>query len=193
MGIDVYLTWDGQSEEEKEAQHAGFFVPSGAGVLRESYHGGPYATRVLVPEAWANDTRDGHDYAVRIPIEASILRERLPKTVLVAIYRNHVVYGEALENPGLIRLASGRDIDDGLTSGTDIGDFFRKVSSSIENADKETQLAVDQITPEHLRGIQELIAKRALPSFALAFVDFVELCERKEAETGKTCKVVVDY
>jgi hypothetical protein len=130
--------------------------------------------------------REGNDCAARIAIAASILRDRLPITVLVAIYRNHVVYGEALEKPGLIRLS--RDIDDGLTY-----DDFRKFFSFIDNADKETRLAVDQITPEHLRGVQELIAKRALPPFALAFVDFVELCERKEAETGKPCVVVVDY
>ncbi len=51
MGIDVYMNWgngpsyDGNYEEAFRGAN---------GYLRESYHGGPYATVVLVPEAFGD-------------------------------------------------------------------------------------------------------------------------------------------
>jgi len=37
MGVDVYLTWDGQTEEEREAQFTGFSIAHGhVGYLRAS-------------------------------------------------------------------------------------------------------------------------------------------------------------
>jgi hypothetical protein len=39
MGLDVYLIWDGQTEEEKEAQFTGFSIGDGHnGYLRVSYN-----------------------------------------------------------------------------------------------------------------------------------------------------------
>lgn len=53
MGIDIYLKWDGMTEDEKQAQYTGFDITAGrVGCLREAYHGEPYATRVFVPEAF---------------------------------------------------------------------------------------------------------------------------------------------
>jgi hypothetical protein len=50
----VYTSWRGQTEKEQAAQITGFSVVHGhVGYLREAYHGEPYATRVLVPEAFA--------------------------------------------------------------------------------------------------------------------------------------------
>jgi hypothetical protein len=73
MGIDVYMRWNGQTKEEKEAQLTGFSIVHGyTGYLREAYHGEPYATRILVPEAF---------FVEDIRISAKILRERLPKTL----------------------------------------------------------------------------------------------------------------
>ncbi len=67
MGIDVYMRWHGQSDDEVSAQYPGFSIAHGhVGYLRESYHG-PSATRVLVPEAFERET----------PIPASVLRKRL--------------------------------------------------------------------------------------------------------------------
>ena len=54
MGIDIYASWRGQSETEQAAQITGFSAEHGhVGYLREAYHGEPYATRVLLPEAFA--------------------------------------------------------------------------------------------------------------------------------------------
>ena len=64
-----------------EAYDAMFAV----GYLRENYHGGPYVTRYLVREAF-----EVEEHEAAIP--AAVLRERLPAAVMLAIYRDHVVY-----------------------------------------------------------------------------------------------------
>src|ERR1700674_1222595 len=70
MVIDIYAQWT-----EQAAQIIGMSVVHGhVGYLREAYHGEPYATRVLVPEAF-----DGHGEPVAIP--AALLRKRLPATL----------------------------------------------------------------------------------------------------------------
>jgi hypothetical protein len=59
MGIDVYLKWDGMPEIDvnwavdrrlAEAAYATKYSPDR--YIREAYHGGPYATQFLFPEAW---------------------------------------------------------------------------------------------------------------------------------------------
>jgi hypothetical protein len=88
MGIDIYAQWKGQTEEEKQAQLTGFSVVHGhVGYLREAYHGEPYATRHLVPEAF--DAK-GHEAA----IPAAMLRERLPKTLELVEERERELYGQ---------------------------------------------------------------------------------------------------
>jgi hypothetical protein len=74
MGIDVYLRWDDQTEEEEKAQITGFSAVHGhVGYLRESYGGEPFATRLFVPEGFDEGTPDEG-----VPISAATLRERLP-------------------------------------------------------------------------------------------------------------------
>lgn len=83
MGIDIYMRWGGQTEEEKSKQLKGFDTTIGdAGYLREAYHGDPYATKVLVPEAFEQEAE--------IPV--SLLKERLPETIKAAIERNEKIY-----------------------------------------------------------------------------------------------------
>lgn len=52
MGIDFYLRWADQTEDERQAQYTGFATTGEAGYIREAYHGEPYATQVLCPEAF---------------------------------------------------------------------------------------------------------------------------------------------
>jgi len=54
MGIDVYLKWNEMKDEDHKAQLGkGFQTDIGdTGYLREAYHGSPYATQMLVPEAF---------------------------------------------------------------------------------------------------------------------------------------------
>lgn len=123
MGIDIYAQWRGQTDAERRAQITGFSIAHGhVGYLREAYHGKPYATMVLVPEAF----RAG-DRAPKIP--AATMRARLPDVFQTAIERERKVY------------ANASDSDETLT---------------------------------------------VLKSFR----DFVELCERKERETGEPCTIL---
>ena len=86
MGIDIYLRWDLMTDEEVEKQFRGFDITIGKnGYLREAYHGEPYATMTLVPEAF-----DAHGDPVRIP--AKTLRDRLPETMKAAMKRERRVY-----------------------------------------------------------------------------------------------------
>jgi len=72
MGIDIYLRWDDQTEEEQQAQFTGFDIAAGeVGYLREAYHGVPYATKTLFEEGWKSD-------ASTVEIANKILQERLP-------------------------------------------------------------------------------------------------------------------
>ena len=92
MGIDVYLRWDGQTKEEKKAQYTGFSIVHGhVGYLREAYHGEPYATRVLVQEAFD----DNGSPAVVIP--AATLRKRLPAALKAVEERHTTIYHDSPE------------------------------------------------------------------------------------------------
>jgi hypothetical protein len=125
MGIDIYAEWDGQTEDEKQAQYTGYSVQHGhTGYLREAYHGEPYATRILVKEAFASDEGAAH-------IPAKVMRARLPEVIQAAMERERVVYG----------------------------------NSAAQKTDPVIK----------------------------SFTDFVELCEEKEKQTGKPCKIIASY
>ena len=84
MGIDIYARWQGQTEEEEQAQITGGSVVHGhVGYLREAYHGEPYATQYLVAEAFENG---------RAQIPAAVLRERLPETLALVEQRERTIY-----------------------------------------------------------------------------------------------------
>lgn len=71
MGIDIYMRWKGQTEEEKEAQFTGFVTNGETGYLRESYSGVAFATEVFVPESFDCDDGGG------APIPAVVLAGRM--------------------------------------------------------------------------------------------------------------------
>ncbi len=87
MGIDIYAKWDGMTADEEAAQITGFSIEHGhVGYLREAYHGEPYATRVLVEEAFL------HPHG-RASIGADLLQDRLPEVLEIAETREREVYG----------------------------------------------------------------------------------------------------
>jgi hypothetical protein len=89
MGIDIYMQWDQQTDQEKQAQITGFSIEDGdKGYLREAYHGEPYATKFLVREAFASKTATAK-------IRAAVLRSRLAETQRLAIKRAKKVYNES--------------------------------------------------------------------------------------------------
>jgi hypothetical protein len=93
MGIDIYAHWSGQTDAERDAQCTGFSIAHGhVGYLREAYHGEPYATKVLVPEAFDDARGEG------VPIAAATLRKRLRKTLATARARQLLVYKEGADS-----------------------------------------------------------------------------------------------
>jgi hypothetical protein len=86
MGIDIFAKWDGMSQAEEDEQNRAVFRADlgRLGYLREAYHGEPYATKVLVPEAFEE---------LRVPIHAARLEDRLPATLVVAEAREREIYG----------------------------------------------------------------------------------------------------
>ena len=98
MGIDIYARWNTQTQEERAAQITGFSVDAGhLGYLREAYHGEPYATYVLVPEAFSDEM--AMLYPDGVPVSALRLRQRLPIAIKVALEREKAIYGHEPEHP----------------------------------------------------------------------------------------------
>lgn len=91
MGIDIYATWEGMTSSEVRAQRqACFSADEGhTGYLRESYHGGPYATKALVPEAFETG---------EACISAADLEKRLPEVLAIAESRQRMIYDEEDES-----------------------------------------------------------------------------------------------
>ena len=86
MGIDIYLEWPDMTKEENDAQITGFSTISGhVGYLREAYHGEPYATRALVPEAF-------DEGEAQIP--AKVLQERLGGVGELVVQREKEIYSQ---------------------------------------------------------------------------------------------------
>lgn len=178
MGIDIYMKWPKQTEAERKAQFTGSSTEAGnVGYLREAYHGGPYATRYLVKEAFDADEAEA-------PILASVLRDRLPATVAIALYRNFAVYEQG-NDPSIIELEG-----DGLAILTK---RLTKIFAVDVKADPEGDEIASRLNDEQRRALSSLIENRNLPSYALAFVDFVRLAERKEQASGEPVSVIASY
>lgn len=169
MGIDIYARWPGQSKAEADAQLTGFDATAGdVGYLREAYHGGPYVTKYLVAEAF--DCESGE-----ATIPARTLRDRLPTAVLMHIYRHHKLYGNG-KDPARIEIEKLPDA---------LANVFRAEVSDMSHEEFARTLA-----PESIETAKTLITSGMLSATAKAFVDFVELCERKERETGEPCLII---
>ena len=113
MGIDVYLSWNGQTPEEIAAQDEAYLnLDAGAvGYLRESYSGGPYVTKILARDAFESPSREA-----RIP--AAVLRERLTRVTEPAygFDAGDVAVREITEQPARpIAEKNGRNLPKGPT------------------------------------------------------------------------------
>lgn len=168
MGIDIYARWRNQTEDEKQAQFTGYSTVAGnVGYLREAYHGGPYVTKYLLQEGFKRGT-------AKIP--AKTLRKRLPISLAIAIHRNAKLYGKGNDPIHVTFEDLGKKIDQVFS-----------VEMKDESA-KEIAKTIDKQTISH---IISLIEGGMLPDYAQSFVDFVVLCEKKEAETGEPCEIRV--
>jgi hypothetical protein len=167
MGIDIYLEWDGMDKEEKAAQATGFSTVAGeVGYLREAYHGGPYATRILVREAFESDNQ-------RAQIPAAIMRKRLTHVTEPALSGDgHKLAEQFL---GLLNEAGANVSPDSVIR----SDTTRPMT--VEEAVRERQ--------NRLYGEQSDMAEKVVNSFR----NFVVLAEEKEKQTGKPCTVYASH
>lgn len=199
MGIDIYAHWAGQTDEEKQAQFTGFSVKHGhAGYLREAYHGGPYATRELVPESF--DYPEGWDYDKQgdwpgAPIPYDTLVQRLPRTVMLALQREAEVYGCPKARQVLCMLG----VEPKLANGSDpsviqvedeagIVAAMAKIQTLVKAAGVEGAKSEHE-TPDALKHPEVLLALAAHFDTVAMFVHFVALCGVMERRTGEPCRI----
>lgn len=99
MGIDIYARWGGMTAADETAQLKNWLTANSGdvGYLREAYHGEPYATRVLVAEAFASEDENG------APIPAAVLKSRLPYVLELVELREKSLYQSSPEEIEKIR------------------------------------------------------------------------------------------
>lgn len=169
MGIDIYLEWDDMDEESKKAQATGFCITAGhVGYLREAYHGGPYATRILVREAF-----EAEDCSARIP--ASVMKERLtlvtePTNAFNGGHYISAAVNEILKDATNAPTASGKVAEDTTRPMTVYEAIIERYS---------------RLYPDH--------AAEYIPRVMKSFYDFVALAEERERQTGKPCTVIASH
>lgn len=168
MGIDIYLEWDGQTEEDRKKMATGFSTTSGdVGYLREAYHGGPYATQILLREAF-----EAEDCRAQIP--AAVLRERLT-------YVTEPARGKLMgHDMAAMMLQVFKQM--GMTN---VGEGVKSALTEPQTVEEAIRARCANLYPD---GGDEY-ADQVVQSFR----DFVALAERKEKETGKPCTVYASY
>lgn len=175
MGIDVYMSWEGQTEEEHEAQLTGFnTMVGGVGYLRESYHGGPYATQSLLPECWASD--DG--------------RARIPAAVLRARLEGEVVEPTADAREAMASASAFASRVHGLFSEM-VGEG--QMSPPGHGAHVDAPLTVVEAIEQRIANVYPDAEPGYADQIKASFRSFVELAERKEAETGQPVTIEASY
>ena len=89
MGIDIYMRWDGMTEEDRDKQITGFDATKGdVGYLREASHGQIFATQYLVKEAFEEGADEVHIHAKELRKRFHLLRKLLSKEPKRFIKRN---------------------------------------------------------------------------------------------------------
>lgn len=189
MGIDIFLLRDGEKVQEDDKVDWLRKNQGHVGYLREEYHGGPYATQLLVDEAF-----ESLNYTAKIP--AAVLRQRLTtaqntQKAVAPRVSEQIIYA--------LRVLTEKN----KIAGVD--------NTAAKNPAEEAQNLLQQITPELLQEAQKHIATltarvpkklSVLEAAALrerllydkpdeeiedclhSFIDFVELAERIEEEQG---------
>jgi uncharacterized protein YfdQ (DUF2303 family) len=99
------------------------------------------------------------------------------------MYREHKVYGEG-PDPAVLDLGQG---------GNDT--LVRAVLNvfAVQMPNQSHKDFVRALTPESLATSRRLIEAGALAPVQKSFVDFVELCARKEDETDEPCRITASY
>ena len=174
MGIDVYLKWRGQDEEEFDAQITSMFSTNRGltGYLRESYHGGPYATHILVREAFESETCEAE-------IPAAVMRERLTSVTEPARGADAGSKAAAMIYDMLSSMLGAQG--DTLVSPKPSGQHHTEPQTVEESIRARCARIYRDASPEEVE------------EYVQSFRDFVALAEQKEKETGHPCTVYASY
>lgn len=173
MGIDIYLEWDGMEAEEKQDQYAcGFSITAGStGYLREAYHGEPYATQILVREAFEADN-------CRAEIPAAVMRERLTHVT-------EPVYGKTDGHKAAEMFT--QLVESMKTANPDM-----RVEGGCHGSGQTSPMTVEEAVEIRMRRLYNA-SDEEVDEALQSVRDFVALAERKEKETGKPCTVYASY
>ena len=173
MGIDIYLEWEGMTDDDRKNQSAAAWSLEGGrvGYLREAYHGEPYATQILVREAFESDS-------CKAEIPATTLRARMTQVT-------EPVYGktsghDAAVALGLILEEMAKTNSDTHISGTCRG-RGQTSPMTVEEAITERAIKLYDANPGEVGEIKR------------SFWAFVRLAEKMELETGKPCTIYASY
>jgi len=174
MGIDVYLKWKNMDQDDEKQQITGFSVVQGrCGYLREAYHGGPYATRILCREAFESETSEAQ-------IPAAVLRERLTNVTEPA---RNVEGGDLAAMLVMAIFGSMADENGNLPDGG-------KVVGSHTGDPTTAPMTVEEAV---IMRNEKLYGGEGTEEVLQSFRDFVALAERKERETGEPCTIYASY
>lgn len=210
MGIDIYAHWRGQTEEEKEAQFTGFSIWHGyVGYLREGYHGGPYSTHVLVPEAFQhNDAAHSCDEdpdaecsaCLGVPIPVKTLASRLPAAVFTALVRRSEVCADAEARRILCEVGTEPTLGSNKNPGHVVMDeLVPSVVLTLLGRTLAEAASVKDTPTEQVRVPPEFFNPEFLCQLASQFdqvrslLGFVALAAQKEAELGEPIRVYASY
>lgn len=168
MGIDIYLKWKDMDKEAQAQQLTGFNTVAGhVGYLRESYHGGPYATKILCREAFESKTCEA-----KIP--AAVLRERLTQITEPA-------YG----------VDGGHEVAVMLSSL--LGALGKEVSGVCSTDGRTVPMSVEDAVRKRYATLYPEDAAQHVEDVVQSFRNFVALAERKEKQTGHPCTIHASY
>jgi hypothetical protein len=172
MGIDVYLKWNGMTEEDKQRQYTGMSTIAGnVGYLREAYHGGPYATKILCREAFEAEKCEAQ-------IPAATLRERLTSITEPA-------YGCDGGHTAATMLAAIMQAAAAKTGG--------KVHGVCNPDGRTTPMTVEEAVRTRYAKLYPEEDAKHVEEVVQSFRDFVALAEQKEAEIGRPCTIYASY
>lgn len=174
MGIDIYIL-DNENDKDNWRVH------DCRAYLRESYHGGPYATRILCREAF-----DADNQTAEIPAE--ILRERL----------THVTEpsNQSFDHMGALvsmieKMMTGPNPPEESFGFTLDAETIEEHKNKM--ADNTHPMSVEEAVRKRYRLVYPDCSENDIEAAVNRFREFVAFAENRERETGKPCKIYASY
>jgi len=174
MGIDIYIL-------DKENDEHDWRVHDCRAYLREAYHGGPYATKILCREAF-----DADDCAAEIP--AAILRERLTHVTEPANCSfDHM--GALIAT--ITKIMTSKNPPEGSFGFSLDEETIAEHKGKM--ADGTHPMSVEEAVRTRYETIYPDCTENDIQEAINNFREFVAFAEAREREIGKPCKIYASY